>query len=160
MGNEIPVHGSILGKHIYTRACRPKENGFSTGVLGKGNLAKIIIISLTILTRNDAGFLMDGRKQRHGMAWKGRKRGMEMEMIYFSRGTRGFKSSCFMFLFASIASEKDTNHFIQESLESYSTRNPSERDITASLRSSCHMCLVTFKYHHTSPPTTIPRPCT
>lgn len=67
MGNEIPVHGSILGKHIYTRACRPKENGFSTGVLGKGNLAKIIIISLTILTRNDAGFLMDGRN--NDMAW-------------------------------------------------------------------------------------------
>ena len=127
---------------------------------GQGESCKNHYYILNDLNTKRCGLPNGWEEQRHGMAWKGRKRGMEMEMIYFSRGTLGFKSSCFMFLFASIASEKDTNHFIQESLESYSTRNPSERDITASLRSSCHMCLVTFKYHHTSPPTTIPRPCT
>ena len=66
MGNEIPIHGSILGKHLQQEHA-DRKNGFSSGVLGKGNLAKIIIISLTILTRNDAGFLMDGRN--NDMAW-------------------------------------------------------------------------------------------
>jgi hypothetical protein len=91
MGNEIPIHGSFWG-NIYNKSMPTEKNGFSTGVLGKGNLAKIIIISLTILTRNDAGFLMDGRKQRHGMALKGRAGNGAwngMDTIYFSRGTRG-----------------------------------------------------------------------
>jgi hypothetical protein len=49
---------------------------FSSGVLGKGILQKIIIISLTILTRNEAGFLMDGGTMtRHGMEGKGNGHG-------------------------------------------------------------------------------------
>jgi hypothetical protein len=79
MEERVPTMDHSWGNILHRALPTTKRRLFSSGVLGKGILQKIIIIiSLTILTRNEAGFLMDGGTTTwHGMEGKEIGHGME-----------------------------------------------------------------------------------
>ena len=90
MGNEIPIHGSILGKHLHKSM--PTEKRLLDRSSGQGESCKNHYYILNDLNTKRCGLPNGWEEQRHGMALKGRAGNGAwngMDTIYFSRGTRG-----------------------------------------------------------------------